>query len=57
MFDVVQDTISQNGFSRVKCIQAAIQEAGRYTVTEHVAVGIAENDFYMRKTCLDGSNF
>lgn len=41
MFDIVQDTISQNGFSRVQCIQAALQEAGRYTVQEHVAVGIA----------------
>ena len=41
MFDIVQDTISQNGFSRVQCMQASLQEAGRYTVTEHVAVGIA----------------
>lgn len=41
MFDIQQGEISYNGVSKVKCLQAREQEAGRYNVSEHVVAGWA----------------
>ena len=57
LFDINQGTIYPNNAATIYCDQAGIQEAGRYTVLEHVRAGYSDNHFYMRKTCFDGSNF
>lgn len=57
MFDILQDTISQNSQSRVQCVQADLQEAGKYSITEKVAVGTADNYYYMKKASLSDEDY
>ena len=50
MFDISQSYINYNGYKTVKCDQAALQEAGRYMVKEHVIAGYAKKSYKMLKT-------
>ncbi len=52
MFDIQQGTITYNGVSRVQCLQARLQEAGKYNVSEHVVAGWAYKEWYLRKPSL-----
>lgn len=52
MFDIQQGEISYNSISRVKCLQARLQEAGKYNVSEHVVAGWAFKEWTMQKPSL-----
>lgn len=50
MFDIEQGYINYNSETTVQCIQANLQEAGRYMISEHVTAGYARTSFKMQKT-------
>ena len=54
MFDIEQSYINYNGVKTVKCDQAALQEAGRYVLKEHVVAGYAQKNYKMMKTSNSG---
>lgn len=57
MFDISQGYINYNSETTVECIQAELQEAGRYLVSEHVTAGYSKSDFKMKKTSASGENY
>ena len=52
-FDIFQESISKNSNNFIRCTESATQEAGKYKVKEHVTVGYANNDFYMKRASID----
>ena len=54
MLGITQGYINYNNYVNVKCQQAALQEAGRYNIREHVVAGLAKKSFKMQKTSSTG---
>lgn len=52
MFDITQNQITFNTYTRVMCNQAPQQEAGKYNVSEHVTVGWAQTLWTMQRASL-----
>ena len=56
-FDIFQEPISANSHRFIRCTESSSQEAGKYNVTEHVIVGYANNDMYMRRASSDPTEY
>jgi len=51
-FDIVQGPIQPNGYDTISCTQALVQEAGKYTVKEHLTPGYSTPSFLLRRSSL-----
>ena len=49
-FDIIEGPISANSFDTISCKQASLQEAGKYTVQEHVTPGYSIASYFLRRT-------